>query len=188
MWVEKTGTHSGGGNFYTDKDLKEKLTIKNCNIKNYESGVAASLDKSYLLNNNFENNHYGTDIWDANKIVPPPTGQTGLGLTYIQQGDNIFKNNIFKNNFEVGLGIFNSENNLLENNLFENNKKGAHPGNGYGIVKNNLFKNNRVMGVGAYSKALVKNNEFLGNGQITKIDKDVFQNSAVLSYYSSIKN
>ncbi len=188
IWIEMAGNYPWGGKFYTDKDLKEKLIIKNCNIKNYGSGIAASLDKSFLLNNNFEDNTNGIDVWDSNKIITPPTGQTGLWLANVDQGDNTAKNNIFKNNNYIGLGIYNSENNLLENNLFENNYIGAHPGNGWGIVKNNLFKKNRNSAVRALGRALVEQNEFLGNGELTKITENIYDNAAVFAHESMIIN
>lgn len=111
-----------------------QITIKNCNIKGFESGLGfINSNENTILNNNITDNSY-----------------FGIDLTY-GYGNNI-SNNFLNNNTYVGIKIISSHDNFFINNII----KGDNSFNGDGIyldsslnteiyhANNNFFDNNKI--------------------------------------------
>lgn len=116
------GTGFGRGIYAGDV---RSVTIKNCNIQNYDIGIDTHSEYSTITNNNLNSNDNGLVLWQAN-------------------GNTITKNHI-NSNAVHGIDLHgNSDLNTIGNNVIENNGKGvwfASDSNGNNLSFNIICSN-----------------------------------------------
>lgn len=161
IWTEITGSFSWGQNYCEPTDLLEGVTIKNCNLKNYEKAITTCLTKSNFDNNKLEKNYYG--IVNENSLtVQTQQGQTWYNWNSNEQ--NNYRNNIFTKN-DRGLTSIYSNSDSYENNLFSENNDGLYTDTSESTINNNKLDDNTQKGFDDCCwKNFVENNDFTNNG------------------------
>lgn len=117
--IEGSGEHSG---IYPYLDLFEGVTIKNCEIRNFASGISSlnanvGFINSIFKNNNIHNVRHGIDFWYTsngnsildNTIAPDRTNSIS-GISLIQPTNDVIKGNTVNgNSLNIYYGIHSSE-------------------------------------------------------------------------------
>ncbi|TSC95411.1 MAG: periplasmic copper-binding [Parcubacteria group bacterium Athens1014_10] len=149
---DEDGYNDGNGIYLYSKN---NVTVKNCVIENFETGIysISSSSNTYKENNILSNLYEGIFLSNSNNNSFIGNDISNNRYNGIQLSDsnynNINNNKISYNSFNslgVGISLFNSS----HNNIFENN-----------ISKNEYGVN--ILYVDAYSKNLVYHNNFIGN-------------------------
>lgn len=143
-----TGTGSGIGLFIAYN--RSNVTIRDCVIRNFTTGITAS----YTLN---------SSLITGNTISNCSTGFT-LGVSAQGGLNNILTNNIFSGNSQIGLDLRAYSTNITNNNFTSNPIGLRILSSSNNLVENNYFSGNSQAGISIHaSNNTIKNATFSGN-------------------------
>ena len=118
-------TGSGGSGFGVFSSGKSNVTVKYCNISNFDTGIKAENSDSISLNNNtLTSNTHGANIINSPNTIfahnsVSQNSQNGLWYFYESPGSTIFGNTITDNGI-AGIYHLGAENSTIYNNKFSN--------------------------------------------------------------------
>jgi parallel beta-helix repeat protein len=127
---------TGWGNGINVPNGVNNVTIKNCNIKNYQYGIQVGSNSNMIISNNIYSNEYGIYLLSGvnNNIISNDIYSNGYGISLINADSNEIRYNTIKNNDEDGvyLDMYSSDNNLISNTICSNSVKDISNNVNYG--------------------------------------------------------
>ncbi|MHC1575266.1 MAG: right-handed parallel beta-helix repeat-containing protein [Candidatus Methanogasteraceae archaeon] len=127
---------TGWGNGIHIPDGINNVTIKNCNIKNYQYGIEVGSNSNTIISNNIYSNEYGVYLLSGvnNKIIGNDIYSNDYGISLINADSNEIRYNTIKNNDADGvyLDMYSSDNNLISNTICSNTGKDISNNVNYG--------------------------------------------------------
>jgi len=180
-------TIAGGGYGFGIFAGGDNVTVKNCNITGFQTGInfeggsygaienntissgsdngvrLSSGSSSIIANNTLSSNGNSIGIWSSNNntIANNTAVDSGAGIAVFSSMYNLITNNDFSRDGFSGIHFNGCSNNTIANNTIDSNNYGAYLyASAYSTVANNTFSNNSGFGLAPSSSAIMYNNIF----------------------------